>query len=308
MLPVTDPERKTVSRKDSLARSGGSGGSRSQRDLRRRTLSQNFLLRSGADKYLALLSLDPELLCVEVGAGEGVLTERLADHCRALIAHELDPDVARTLTRRLGPREGVQVVVGDFLRSTPPAEAFQVVGNVPFSRTSDIIAWCLSADRLVDATLITQLEYAKKRTGVYGRWSQLTVLTWPEFSWEIRGVVPRHQFRPVPRVDGGVLRVARRPVSLLPAATLPAYRRLVERGFIGVGGSLFASLSRVYPRDRLGLAFKEAGVDRSTVVAFVTPDQWLTLFTALGPGGTTKPPRTRSSMHRNSSERARRRR
>lgn len=280
---------------------------RTGRDLRRRTLSQNFLRAAGAEHYLALLNLDPQLLCVEIGAGEGVLTERLVGRSRALVAHEIDPEVARMLTRRVGGRDGVQVVVGDFLRSAPPDELFQVVGNVPFSRTSDIIAWCLRADLLTDATVITQLEYAKKRTGAYGRWSQLTVLSWPEFSWELRGVIARHQFRPVPRVDAGVLHLARRPETLLPAARLPAYRHLVERGFTGVGGSLYASLRRSYPLDRLAAGFRDAGVDRSTVVAFVAPQQWLALIAALSEGSGAQGPRSRPSVHRPAVERRPRR-
>ena len=39
-----------------------------------------------------------------------------------------------------------------------------------------------------------------------------------------------------------------------------------------MGGSLLASLRREYPADRLRAAFRAAGVERSAVVAFVSPD------------------------------------
>jgi hypothetical protein len=35
----------------------------------------------------------------------------------------------------------------------------------------------------------TQVEYARKRTGHGGRWTRLTVLTWPRFEWRLRGRV-----------------------------------------------------------------------------------------------------------------------
>jgi 23S rRNA (adenine-N6)-dimethyltransferase len=175
-------------------------------------------------------------------------------------------------------------VIGDFLASRPPRGAFQVVGNAPFSLTSPIVDWCLGARNMVTATLITQLEYARKRTGGYGRWSLLTVRTWPEVSWELRGTIPRAEFRPVPRVDAGILRIHRRPEPLLPAGRMAAYRRLVQAGFSGVGGSLHASLRRAYPADALGRGFRAAGIDRHAVVAFVTPDQWVRLFRSLEPG------------------------
>jgi 23S rRNA (adenine-N6)-dimethyltransferase len=134
------------------------------------------------------------------------------------------------------------------------------------------------------ATLITQLEYARKRTGGYGRWSQLTASTWPQVRWELRGTIPRTEFRPVPRVDAGILRLERRAEPLINPARLAAYRRLVQAGFTGVGGSVQASLRRTYPPDKVAAACAGAGVDRRTIVGYVSPDQWIQIFNALDSG------------------------
>jgi 23S rRNA (adenine-N6)-dimethyltransferase len=266
----------------------GPAGPRTERDVRRRTLSQNFLSGSLAvSAYLDAVELGTDCLVLEVGAGDGTLTEALAPKCRELIAYELDPVLARRLRTRVGGITGVRVVEGDFLAARPPRQRFQVVGNVPFSLTSKIVDWCLGAAALTSATVITQLEYAKKRSGAYGRWSLLTVRTWPVFSWELRGRIPRTQFRPVPRVDAGILHLARRSAPLIPQAKAGSYARIVELGFSGVGGTLYSSLIRRYDPSRAAAAFRAAGVDRDTVVAFVNPDAWLRIFEALdhdGPG------------------------
>jgi 23S rRNA (adenine-N6)-dimethyltransferase len=257
---------------------------RTDRDQRRRTLSQNFLRdAAAASQFLQALTVDPDRLCVEVGAGDGILTERLATMCRRLVAYEVDPHLVPKLEARLGRRTGVEIMVGDFLSARPPDESFQVVGNVPFSLTSAIVDWCLRAPRLTTATIITQLEYAKKRTGAYGRWSLLTISTWPEFSWELRGSISRQNFRPVPRVDAGILHLRRRETPLLPKASRRGYLRMVELGFNGRGGNLYASLDRLHPRPQLARAFDAVGLDRQTVVAFVHPQQWLDLYTELEP-------------------------
>ena len=263
-------------------RSGGRG--RSPRDERRRTLSQNFLHPSAARGFLNLVDPDPDLLCIEVGAGEGVLTVPLAGICSRVVAYEIDETVAGTLVDQVAALPTVDVVVGDFLATEPPDEPFQVTGNLPFSLTSAIIDWCLAAPGMTETTIISQLEYAKKRSGAYGRWSLLTVLSWPEFGWALLGRISKTQFRPVPRVDAGVLRIGRRSAPLLAGNQLPGYWDLVEFGFTGVGGSLFASLRQRYPRNQLSAAFRAAQVDPDTVVAFVHPDQWLKLFARLHPG------------------------
>jgi len=254
---------------------------RSERDRRRRELSQNYLRGAGAAQFLRAVRLDPAGLCLEVGAGNGILTGRLAARCRQLIAYEVDPDAAGQLESRLRDQPNVRVVIGDFLAARPPRQPFEVVGNVPFGRTAPIVDWCLAARSMTAATLITQLEYARKRTGGYGRWSLLTVSTWPEVQWDLLGTIPRTQFRPVPRVDAGILRLARRPEPLIAPGRLGAYRRMVQAGFGGAGGSLLASLRRQYPAAALPAAFQAAGIGSKTVVAFVSPAQWVELFRAL---------------------------
>jgi len=258
------------------------GGRRTDRDQRRRQLSQNYLRSpEAARQFLTAVRLPPDGLCLEVGAGEGILTTRLAAMTGEVIAYEIDPHLVDRLRARVAGKPNVRVVAGDFLAARPPSRPFQVVGNAPFSLTSPIIDWCLHASRMTAATLITQLEYARKRTGGYGRWSQLTVSTWPQVRWILRGTIPRTEFRPVPRVDAGILRLERRPEPLISPARQGAYRRLVQAGFTGVGGSVQASLRRTYPPDKVAAACANAGVDRRTIVAYVSPDQWIQIFTAL---------------------------
>jgi 23S rRNA (adenine-N6)-dimethyltransferase len=261
------------------------GARRTDRDQRRRELSQNHLRSpEAARQFLSAVRLAPDGLCLEVGAGEGILTTRLAAMTAEVVAYEIDDHLADRLRARVASRPNVRVVVGDFLAARPPSRPFQVVGNAPFSLTSPIIDWCLRARRMTTATLITQLEYARKRTGGYGRWSQLTVSTWPQVRWELRGTIPRSEFRPVPRVDAGILLLERRPEPLISPSRQAAYRRLVQAGFTGVGGSVQASLRRTYPPDKVAAACASAGLDRRTIVAYVTPVQWIQIFNGLDGG------------------------
>ncbi|MGX1478319.1 UNVERIFIED_CONTAM: 23S rRNA (adenine-N6)-dimethyltransferase [Streptomyces canus] len=247
-----------------------------------RALSQNFLTDRGAAARLAGIAVPrPTPLLLEVGAGRGALTELLAPRCRRLFAYEIDSRLVPVLRERFSDTPHVQVVEGDFLVARPPRTPFAVAGNVPFSRTADIVDWCLRAPDLTDATLLTQLEYARKRTGDFGRWTLLTVLSWPRYEWRLVGRVGRYGFRPVPRVDAGILRIERRRTPLLAPGAQYSWRQLVELGFSGVGGSLRASLCRAHPRRRVDAALRAARLDRAVLVGAVSPEQWLRLHAVL---------------------------
>ncbi|WP_432825004.1 ErmE/ErmH/ErmO/ErmR family 23S rRNA (adenine(2058)-N(6))-methyltransferase [Dactylosporangium sp. CA-092794] len=244
----------------------------------RRVYGQNLLADPGAVRRVAdAAGLGPGDLVVEVGAGRGRLTAELLRRAGHVVAYEVDPGLAAAIPRR----DGLTVRTGDFLAAPAPAEAFAVVGNIPYALTAAVVAWCLDAPALTAATLLTQLEYARKRSGDYGRWSRLTIETWPEVEWRLAGRVPRQAFRPVPSVDGGILRLTRRPEALVPPQSLQRYRRMVHLGFSGVGGSLQASLGRRHPPDRVAAAFRALRLRPGTPVGLVWPEQWLTLFRLL---------------------------
>ncbi|MDT0265539.1 ErmE/ErmH/ErmO/ErmR family 23S rRNA (adenine(2058)-N(6))-methyltransferase [Streptomyces sp. DSM 44915] len=256
------------------------------RQQRRKTLSQNFLRDAAVLRQIVRAAeLAPSDLVVEPGAGEGTLTRALARASREVIAHEIDPALAGALPRRLAAEGNVRVVRGDFLRTRPPGRPFVVVGNIPYSRTTDIVRWCLDARELTAATLVTQREFARRRTGDYGSWPLLTVRSWPEFDWRLGPRISRYRFEPVPRTDSAVLRLVRRPAPLLPAGELPTYRALVAEGFTGVGGSLAATLRRDRPAPRVRAALVAARIPLDAPVGRVTPRQWLTLHRALRRAG-----------------------
>ncbi|MFC6083916.1 ErmE/ErmH/ErmO/ErmR family 23S rRNA (adenine(2058)-N(6))-methyltransferase [Sphaerisporangium aureirubrum] len=250
-----------------------SGGGRTPADRARRTFSQNFLVDRHAVE-LMVRAAAPEGLVLEPGAGEGVLTLALAEAGARVVGYEIDPRPAGRLAARTRGDSRIDVVRGDFTRARAPREPFAVVGNIPYSITSKIVDWCLHAPSLTSATLLTQREYARKRSGDYGRWSLVTVRSWPWFHWRLGETIRRQAFRPVPSVDSAILRIERRPEPLVHGPR--SYRELVELCFGGTGGSVRASLRTRY--DGVDAALRAAQIPRDAVVGYVHPDQWVALW------------------------------
>ena len=248
----------------------------------RRRLSQNFLTHAATARMIVRDSgVTGDDLVIEIGPGDGMLTRHLVAASRKVLAYEKDRHYAERLRRRYAGDARIRCFNADFRDIRAPRESFAVVANIPYSATTEILRWCLAAASLTSATLVTQLEFARKHTGDFGRWTKLAVANWPEASLELGRRIGRRNFHPVPRVDSAVLHLDRRAEPLLPPQAMGEYRRLVELGFSGVGGSLAASLRRAHPARRVDRACAQADISRDQPVGFVSPERWLVLFREL---------------------------
>ncbi|MEV0297429.1 23S ribosomal RNA methyltransferase Erm [Nocardia sp. NPDC050710] len=248
----------------------------------RRRLSQNFLTNPAiAARLVRSSGVGPGDLVVEIGPGDGMLTGRLLAAAGRVLAYEIDGHYAARLRGRYASDSRIRCYHRDFRSVEAPREPFIVVANVPFASTTDIVRWCFAARHLTSATLLTQREFARKHAGDFGRWSKLGITHWPTIALELGIRIDRHHFHPIPRVDAAVLHLHTRAQPLLPAQALPEYRRMVELGFSGVGGSLAASLAREFPSRSVRAACSEAGLALDEPVGLVSPDHWIRLYRAL---------------------------
>src|SRR5436309_2150005 len=88
---------------------------------------QNFLRNRGAvERIVAAVEPRDGELIVEIGPGEGVLTEKLALLPNEVTAVEIDPELAEALRSRFGER--VRVLHEDALEFSLPTWPWRAVG------------------------------------------------------------------------------------------------------------------------------------------------------------------------------------
>jgi 23S rRNA (adenine-N6)-dimethyltransferase len=199
----------------------------------RRARDQHFL-RSGrlAAELVRSAQLTRDDLVLEIGAGGGRLTGEIAGAGGHVIAVEVDPVWAQRLTARFGLDPRVTVVARDALELPLPAQPFRVVANLPFGQTTAFLRYLLDdpAGGLQRADLVVEWGSALKRAAVWP--STLLGATWGAWwTFRVDRRLPATSFEPVPRVDAGVLVVARRDPPLVSAEDARAYADVVRRGF-----------------------------------------------------------------------------
>ncbi|TQK20602.1 23S rRNA (adenine-N6)-dimethyltransferase [Microbacterium sp. SLBN-154] len=243
----------------------------------RHELGQNFLIHTPSIDRIDTLVRGTRGPILEIGAGDGALTRRLAATGRQLTAIDIDEHRAHRLARSL---PGVSVRQGDALRH--PIREPVIVGNIPFHLTTPILRRLLGETRWTDAVLVTQWEVARKRAGIGGQ-TMMTAQSGPWFTFDLHGRIPRSGFLPSPTVDGGILTITRRDDPLLPGTARRSYERFVAAVFSGRGRGLDHIVARA-ARVEHGIARRElarADVERSALPRDLAAPQWVALWTAL---------------------------
>jgi 23S rRNA (adenine-N6)-dimethyltransferase len=263
------------------------------RAVRQRVYSQNFLIDRRATEALADGSgVGPGDLVLDIGAGNGLITQALARRGARVVAIERDPALVRRLRARFGPGSGVTVVAGDVLTAPLPAEPFAVVANIPFGITTKILRRLLDpAGQLRRADVIVQAEVARKRGARdrghgAGRGTLLNALWEPWFGFGVGQRVPRAAFRPQPRVDGAVLVISRRATPLLNPELRRDYTEFVTAAFTGARPTVASALTRPLPgtrpagRARFAQLAGDLGFPAGALPSDLAAEQWAGLFLA----------------------------
>jgi 23S rRNA (adenine-N6)-dimethyltransferase len=205
---------------------------RTARDERRRRLGQNFLDPAVADQLIERAAFRRGEVAVEIGAGSGVITLALARRGIEVIAVEPDPVWYERLRARVGSTPQIRIVNGDFLALPLPREPFRVVGSLPFGQTTDMLRRLLDDPHTAmrRADLIVQWDVARKRAATPPT-TLLSTLWAPWWEFHLGFRIPATEFRPIPRVDGGLLTIKRRDPPVLPLSMAEPYADFVHRGW-----------------------------------------------------------------------------
>lgn len=204
----------------------------------RKRLGQHFLNEPRIlARIVETLEPMPNETVIEIGPGQGSLTERLVSRAARLVVIELDRDLAAELRRRYATRANVQIVEGDVL-DVPLADLSQggpwsVTGNVPYYITTPIIFHALAAPRPRRIAFLVQREVGDRLAAAPGSeaYGALSVTAQAVAHVERHGRVPAGSFHPKPAVDSVIVSLTPLAQPLVSAGEEAAFRMLVQGAF-----------------------------------------------------------------------------
>ncbi len=195
-------------------------------------LGQNFLVDpSAARRIVEALGDISNRIVIEIGPGRGALTDLLIPQAKRVIGIELDRVLAAQLRMNYATKPNVEILESDFvtaqfpsmvgrrpgplhdLRPTQP-ETVDVVGNLPYYITSDIVLRILELHRNIErAVIMVQREVADRISAQPGSrdYGLLSATVQLFARVEKLFTLPPGAFSPPPEVHSSVLRLTMAP-------------------------------------------------------------------------------------------------
>lgn len=189
----------------------------------RKRFGQNFLTdRSIIDRIVTAIAPAPDDRLIEIGPGQGALTQPLLSLCPTLTVIELDRDLADALQTWRERHPDLTIVQGDALRTdfsrfTDEPRSLRIVGNLPYNISTPLLFHLLLySDLIRDMHFMLQKEVVERLAATPGdrHYGRLGIMV--QYHCQVTPLidVPPHSFRPAPKVDSAVVRL--KPHAQLP--------------------------------------------------------------------------------------------
>ena len=204
----------------------------------RKKWGQNFLAdRNLLDKIVRTIDPKKSDSILEIGPGEGALTELIYPIVKEMVAIEIDPMLIEHLKNRESLK-GLNIVHGDVLlqdiENLPVKNLVRVIGNIPYNITSPIIFWLIEQLHFWDdAFIMMQKEVAERLSAVVGTkaYGRFTVVTGAYLNMEYCFTIPPDVFIPKPKVDSAIIRFTKKENPLISDEKYMRFNKLVSTAF-----------------------------------------------------------------------------
>jgi 16S rRNA (adenine1518-N6/adenine1519-N6)-dimethyltransferase len=206
----------------------------------RKRFGQNFLQDpSVIDSIASAINPSEGDALVEIGPGQGALTESLVGHCARLDVIELDRDLLAGLLAAFSiyphfKLHSADALKFDFTSLVTDDKALRVVGNLPYNISTPLIFKLLENAAIIrDMHFMLQLEVVERLAASPGSkaWGRLGIMAQYQCRVEHLFDVPPEAFNPPPKVQSAIVRLTPWGNSPWPACDEDSLRRLVQAAF-----------------------------------------------------------------------------
>ncbi len=223
----------------------------------RKRFGQNFLTDTHIiDKLIRLINPKPCDNMVEIGPGQGALTQPLLAQLNALNAIEIDRDLHALLSHQFADQHLIlhqnDALKFDF-KTLIGENPLRVVGNLPYNISTPLIFELLAyRDFIQDMHFMLQLEVVERLAATHNNktYGRISVICQYYCQVDQCFVVPPTAFSPAPKVVSAIVKLTPRPFGTV-ALDDDLFIKVVKTSFSHRRKTLKNNLKNILSSDQL---------------------------------------------------------
>jgi len=199
-------------------------------------LGQNFLVEeSYIEKIIKTATIKDNETILEIGAGIGNLTSKIAEFASRIVSVEIDQRLIPVFLQVTSEFPNVEIVQGDILTLDLMkliSGEYKVIANIPYYISTAVTRFLTESNNPPGNMILTlQKEVAERMCQKPGNFSLLALSVQIFGEPKIALYIPAGAFYPKPEVDSAVIRIDRHLNPVVPDNILPLLFRLARAGF-----------------------------------------------------------------------------
>ncbi|KND47997.1 MAG: 16S rRNA (adenine1518-N6/adenine1519-N6)-dimethyltransferase [Parcubacteria bacterium C7867-006] len=253
--------------------------------LKKKSLGQHFLNSPQIVKDIVSAgNVNKDNVVLEIGPGEGVLTEKLLETGAHIISIEKDdrliPELQKRFSKEISLKQ-LELIHADVLDvgiTHITKDKYKLVANIPYYITGQIMRMFLESDaQPTSMTLLIQKEVADRIVARDGKESLLSLSIKIFGEPKIIRTVGRGAFTPQPNVDSAVINIENINKNRLGGVKEELFFKVIHSGFAHKRKQLLPNLSSIYKRGDLADVFKKCEINEKARAEDLGLETWIKL-------------------------------
>jgi len=241
---------------------------------------QNFLIdKNIINKIINIIDIENDNFVIEIGPGNGALTNEIIKKTNNLILIEIDNNLIEILKKLNVEILNEDVLKVDFDKILLSNRKNKIIGNLPYNIATQVLFKLINNNKIECMYFMFQKEVGERIIAKPNNksFSRLSVMTQTFWVVEKKQMIKKTSFFPIPKVDGMFLSFSNFNIPF-NEKLLFEYEFFVKNCFLYKRKILINNLSKNYSSEKINYIFRILNIDKNIRAEQLEVQEFIKIF------------------------------